>query len=72
MDDKDFLDIFGHRLQALRHKIGITQAEVAERIGVSTNFVGMVERGEINTTVFNMTKLIYALDSTLEDFFKGL
>lgn len=72
MDKKEILDIFGQRLKQTREKANLTQAELAEKVDLSPNFVGMVERGERNTSFENVYKLIYALNYNLENFFKGL
>lgn len=72
MNDYELLLLYGKRLRLRRENIGMTQAQLAEKVGVSTNFVGMVERGERNTKTTNMTKLIYALGLTLEEFYKDL
>lgn len=72
MDEKNILKILGRRLKDKREKASLTQAQLAEMIGLSTNFIGMVERGERNTKFVNVYRLVYALNSTLEDFFKGI
>lgn len=49
-NDKEFIErqedlkIFGLRVRELRKKSKLTQSELAEKIGLSTNFIGMVER----------------------------
>ncbi len=72
MVEKEIVKIFGQRLKQAREKANLTQAELAEKVGLSTNFVGMVERGERNTKFANVYSLITALGYTLEKFFKGL
>lgn len=72
MVEKEIVKIFGQRLKQAREKANLTQAELAEKVGLSTNFVGMVERGERNTKFANVYNLITALGYTLEKFFKGL
>ena len=72
MDKEMNLAIFGQRLRTLRKKNKQTQAQLAERIDVSTNFIGMVERGERNTTIDKVFKIAKALDITLAEFFKTL
>lgn len=72
MDEKDILKVFGNRLKEKRKAAKLTQAKLAEKVGLSTNFIGMVERGERNTNYTNVFKVIYSLDTTLEEFFKGL
>lgn len=72
MDEQKILDIIGQRLKQARKNANLTQAELAEMVDLSTNFIGMIERGERNTKFINMFKLIYALDNKLEKFFKDL
>lgn len=36
------LKIFGMRIHELRKKSKLTQSELAEKVGLSTNFIGMV------------------------------
>ena len=47
MGKKDLL-AFGLRVKELRKEKGLTQSELAEKIGLSNNFIGMIERGERN------------------------
>jgi len=41
--------IDGHRLAERRKAIGLTQAEVAERMSVTKSRVSQIERGEVST-----------------------
>ncbi len=76
--DKEFIErqedlrIFGLRIRELRKKSKLTQSELAEKIGLSTNFIGMVERGERNTSVDKIFKLSRAFNLSLAEFFKTL
>ena len=76
--DKEFLErqedlkIFGLRVRELRKKSKLTQSELAEKIGLSTNFIGMVERGERNTSVDKIFKLAKAFNIRLAQFFETL
>lgn len=71
-ETKKNLKIFGSRIQELRKKNNLTQSELAEKIGVSTNFIGMVERGERNTSVDKIFKLAKAFNISLAQFFETL
>ena len=78
LDDKELVErrndlkIFGLRVRELRKKNKLTQSELAEKIGLSTNFIGMVERGERNTSVDKIFKLSRAFNLCLAEFFKTL
>lgn len=61
MSKKD-LQKFGKRLKFLRLEHDLTQLELAEILDMSPNFIGMIERGERNTTVENVFKIARALN----------
>lgn len=71
-ETKKNLKTFGSRIQELRKKNNLTQSELAEKIGLSTNFIGMVERGERNTSVDKIFKLAKAFNISLSQFFETL
>lgn len=63
--DVDFLlREFGNTVQRLRGKLdgNITQEELAERADLHRTYIGAVERGEINITLFNICKIALALN----------
>ena len=62
MSKKD-LQKFGKRLKSLRIDRDLTQLELAEILDMSPNFIGMIERGERNTTVENVFKKVDAIIS---------
>ncbi len=64
------LQKFGKNLKSLRLERDLTQLELAEILDMSPNFVGMIERGERNTTVENIYKISRALNIKPEDLFK--
>ena len=43
--------IFGDRLRELRQKAGLQQNELGEKLGLSSNGIGMMERGHRGTTI---------------------
>lgn len=71
-ETKKNLKTFGLRIQELRKKNNLTQSELAEKIGLSTNFIGMVERGERNTSIDKIFKLAKAFNISLAQFFETL
>ncbi len=66
------LQKFGKRLKALRVERDLTQLVLAEILDMSPNFVGMIERGERNTTVENVFKIARALGVKPNELFENL
>ncbi|MBQ8458807.1 MAG: helix-turn-helix transcriptional regulator [bacterium] len=71
MSKKD-LQKFGKRLKVLRLDHNLTQLELAEILDMSPNFIGMIERGERNTTVENVFKIARALNVKPSNLFEEL
>ncbi|MBQ8635827.1 helix-turn-helix transcriptional regulator [bacterium] len=71
MSKKD-LQKFGKRLKLLRIDRNLTQLELAEILDMSPNFIGMIERGERNTTVENVFKIARALNVKPSNLFEEL
>ncbi|WJQ05538.1 helix-turn-helix transcriptional regulator (plasmid) [Geobacillus stearothermophilus] len=60
---------FGKRLVELRRAYGITQAQLAEKIGVSVEFISLMERG-INSPSFDtLEKLASAIEIEVYELF---
>ena len=71
MSKKD-LQKFGKRLKSLRIDRDLTQLELAEILDMSPNFIGMIERGERNTTIENVFKIARALNVKPSNLFEEL
>ena len=59
----------GLNIKYLRKSKGFSQEKFAEKIGKSRNYIGMIERAEVNTpadTLFNIAK---ALDVNIKELF---
>ena len=69
MSKKD-LQKFGKRLKVLRLDHNLTQLELAEILDMSPNFIGMIERGERNTTVENVFRIARALNVKPSNLFE--
>lgn len=52
---------FGQTIRLLRKKRGLNQLKLAEKAGLHKNYVGMVERGERNPSLINISKLAKGL-----------
>lgn len=63
--------LLGKRVRIRRQVLGFTQEGLAERIGVSTSFIGHIECGSRRLSVETLHDLCRALDVSA-DFLLGL
>lgn len=49
--------IVGSNLREARRRSGLTQTEVAERIGSATSYIGIIERGDANISLGMLSRL---------------
>lgn len=59
----------GDVLRLLRNDKSLSQAELGELSGRSTNYIGAIERGEKNVSVTTLYSITKALNISLEEFF---
>ena len=57
--------IDGHRLAERRKALGLTQAAVAEKMGVTKSRVSQVERGEVST-IEAVARYVQAIGGTIQ------
>lgn len=70
MDKKEILKEFGRNLKAERNRAGLSQEQLAEKIGVSYGqVVGTIERGETNTSLSVIVAIMNALDLDFEKLY---
>lgn len=62
MDQDNFLTRFGNNVCAERNRLRLTQAELAEKIGISEKHLGKIERGVANPKLLTVMALTKALD----------
>lgn len=55
-------------VKTMRTSEGIPQSDMAKRIGVSTSFYGMIERGNRTLSVEMLCKIANAFDCSAADF----
>ena len=61
---------FGKRLKTLRLQAGYTQEKLAEEVGISVDFLSLIERG-INAPSFdNLEKLANSLGVSIRELFE--
>ena len=70
MDKKDILKEFGRNLKAERNRAGLSQEQLAEKIGLSYGqVIGTIERGETNTSITDAFAIMRALNLDFEKLF---
>ena len=66
----DQLKLFGLRVRAVRKAARLTQEQVAERAGITPNFLGYVERGRKQASLKMIFALAKALNVPVEALFR--
>ena len=69
--DQEFIIAFGEHVRKLRLKKGLSQADLAYKFDpqISTNQIGRIERGEINTSISTIKIISKALEVSIQDLF---
>lgn len=65
-------ELFGKRLRALRNEHKLTLEMLAERSDLHENYVGAVERGERNLSLYNVWRLANGLGLSASDLVQNL
>ncbi len=66
------LRALGRRVQDLRKDRKLTQGQLAERCGLTNNYIGKVERGEAQPTLEALLSIANALKANLSTLFAYL
>ncbi len=59
--ETQLVSVFAGNVRRLRKDRGLSQEELAEAAGVHRTYVGMIERGEKNVTIYNIERIALAL-----------
>lgn len=62
--------VLGRALREFRARRGLSQESFGFRAGMHRNYVGAIERGEVNPTFKILLKLARALDAPLSDLIR--
>lgn len=62
----------GFKIKEIRLKNNLSQEKLALLSNLDRTYIASVESGKRNISIVNLEKIIIALDTTLEKFFKGL
>lgn len=63
---------FGARVRKQRRALGLSQEQLAERVGIHFTYVGQVERGERNLGLNNVLRLARGLGVDPAELVRGL
>lgn len=55
------VSVFAANVRRRRIELGLSQEQLAELAGVHRTYVGMLERGEKNVTIYNIERIASAL-----------
>ena len=66
----DILKLIGKKIRVYRKAKGLSQEALAERLNLSTNFIGLVERGQKQVTILSLSKIAEVLEVDLKIFFE--
>ncbi|MFS8523886.1 MAG: helix-turn-helix transcriptional regulator [Limnochordales bacterium] len=58
-----------NRVRVARVEKGWTQQELADRVGVTRQTIGLIEKGQYNPTIALCLRLAEVLGKTLDDLF---
>lgn len=59
--ETQLVSVFAGNVRRLRKERGLSQEELAEAAGVHRTYVGMIERGEKNVTIYSIERIALAL-----------
>lgn len=71
MAAKGILRALGEELRERRLIRGLTQDTLAAKAGLHRNFIGMIERGERNSTILTLEAIADVLKASLSDLLAG-
>lgn len=67
---KDFYKILGANIKQRRKALQMTQQELADKIGISLNFMGKIEVAFSRPSLDTLIMIAEALDTTVSDLVK--
>ncbi len=60
----------GRRIKRMRKKSGMTQAQLAEKVDLTTNYIGYIECNKRKPSLQTLLDICYVLDCTPNDLFE--
>lgn len=72
MEKSAFNRAIGKQIRNTRLKLELTQAELADKLGLDYQYISRLERGQISPTLFWLYDFCSALEIDIEDFIHEL
>lgn len=69
MTKDQFLVKFGQKLSSIRKVKGISQEQLADAIEVHRTYIGFIEQGKRNPSLWNIQKIASALHIDMKELF---
>ena len=66
-EGKNYLKLLGARIVSLRKAQGLTQVQLAERLGTEHAQIGRLERGETNSTIIILRRIAKELNISISE-----
>ena len=70
MDDKELFDCVAHNIKIERVIKRVTQAKLAEMVGVHEKYIGVIEAGKQNITLKTLNKIANSLNINISNLFE--
>ncbi len=70
MDEIEFYKLLGKRIKTLRENAHLTQEKLAEKAGISLDYLGKIEVSINKPGIKTILKLANALDVPIKEFFE--
>lgn len=51
----------GNKLKRSREKLGLNQSEIAQKVGINTNYYARIERGVVNPSLKTLQEILKVL-----------
>jgi transcriptional regulator with XRE-family HTH domain len=66
----EYQQVFGKRVRELRKERGLSQVELAAKVGIDRSYMGFLERGERNPSLEVIAKIAEALNVAPDELLK--
>ena len=70
MNDKELFKIIAHNIKIERVIRSLTQAQLAELIGVHEKYIGVIENGKQNITLKTLNKIANSMNIEISKLFE--